>query len=79
MSRIPEKWRDASPVKAAELLIASNPAMLQHRKDGKRAATQVGEQTLRQIRWAAVLKTRLEVANTRWSPLSKDRRNAPAL
>ena len=54
-SRIPEKWRDASPVEAAELLIASNPAMLEHRKDGKRAATQVGEQTLRQIRWAAVL------------------------
>lgn len=52
---IPEKWRHASPVEAAELLIASNPAMLEHRKDGKRAATQVGEQTLRQIRWAAVL------------------------
>lgn len=29
--------------------------MLEHRRDGKRAATQVGEQTLRQIRWAAVL------------------------
>ncbi len=54
-SRIPEKWRIASPVEAAELLIASNPAMLEHRKEGKRAATQVGEQTLRQIRWAAVL------------------------
>lgn len=54
-SRIPEKWRDVGPIKAAELRIESNPAMLQHRKDGKRAATQVGEQTLRQIRWAAVL------------------------
>lgn len=54
-SCIPEKWRDASPVKAAELLIASNPAMLEHRKNGKRAAPQVDEQTLRQIRWAAVL------------------------
>ena len=54
-TRIPEKWRHASPVEAAELLIASNPAMLEHRKEGKRAATQVGEQTLRQIRWAAVL------------------------
>ncbi|MBA3526390.1 MAG: tyrosine-type recombinase/integrase [Sphingomonas sp.] len=54
-SRIPEKWRNASPVEAAELLIQSNPAMLEHRKDGKRAASQVGEQTLRQIRWAAVL------------------------
>ena len=54
-SQIPEKWRTATPVEAAELLIASNPAMLEHRKEGKRAATQVGEQTLRQIRWAAVL------------------------
>lgn len=54
-SRIPEKWRNASPVEAAELLIASNPAMLEHRKIGKRAATRVGDQTLRQIRWAAFL------------------------
>lgn len=54
-SRIPEKWRNASPVEAAEMLIASNPAMLEHKKEGKRAATHVGEQTLRQIRWAAVL------------------------
>ena len=53
--QIPEKWRTATPVEAAELLIASSPAMLEHRKEGKRAATQVGEQTLRQIRWAAVL------------------------
>lgn len=52
---IPQKWRTATPKEAAELLIAGNPAMLEHRKDGKRAATQVGEQTLRQIRWAATL------------------------
>ena len=52
---IPQKWRNATPVEAAELLIATNPAMLEHRREGKRAATQVGEQTLRQIRWAAVL------------------------
>ena len=57
-SRIPQKWRTASPVEAAELLIASNPAMFEHRKEGKRAATQVGEQTLRQIRWAACLPQR---------------------
>ena len=53
--QISEKWRNVSPVKAAELLIEANPAMLQHRKEGKRAVTQVGDQTLRQIRWAAVL------------------------
>ena len=53
--KVPEKWRAATPIQAAELLIASNPAMLTHRQKGKRAATQVGEQTLRQIRWAAVL------------------------
>lgn len=49
---VPDKWRTTTPVEAAELLIASNPAMLTHRQKGKRAATQVGEQTLRQIRWA---------------------------
>lgn len=52
---VPEKWRTLTPVEAAELLIASNPAMFEHRGTGKRAAAQVGEQTLRQIRWAATL------------------------
>lgn len=58
MSRIPEKWRTVTPVEAAEMLIASNPGMLEHRKTGKRASMQVGEQTLRQIRWAATLLQR---------------------
>lgn len=52
---VPERWRNLTPVEAAELLILGNPAMLEHRKQGKRAGTTVGEQTLRQIRWAAVL------------------------
>lgn len=54
-SRIPQQWQTVTPTEAAEMLIASNPAMLDHRKSGKRAATQVGDQTLRQIRWAAFL------------------------
>lgn len=55
VNSMPEKWRSATQVEAAEILIASNPAMLEHRKEGKRAVSQVGEQTLRQIRWAAAL------------------------
>ena len=54
-NHVPEKWRNLTPVEAAELLIRGNPAMFDHRKQGKRAGTTVGEQTLRQIRWAAVL------------------------
>lgn len=57
-SEIPEKWKHVTPVQAAEMLIAGNPRMFEHRQQGKRAAAQVGEQTLRQIRWAAVLLER---------------------
>ncbi len=43
------------PVEAAERMIAETPRLLEHRRDGKRAKDSVGEQTLRQIRWAATL------------------------
>jgi hypothetical protein len=36
-------------------MIATTPRLLEHRKGGKREKDSVGEQTLRQIRWAAVL------------------------
>lgn len=52
---IPERWRHVTPTGAAERLIAYRPALWEHRKKGKRAISQVGEQTLRQIRWAAAL------------------------
>lgn len=52
---IPEKWRHLNAVEVAELYIAGTPGMFEHRQAGKRAAKQVGEQTLRQIRWAAWL------------------------
>lgn len=48
-------WLHCTPVEAAERLIAESPRLLPHRKDGKRAKESVGEQTLRQIRWAAAL------------------------
>lgn len=52
---IPEEWRHATPTQVAEHLIAETPKMFEHRQGGKRAREQVGEQTLRQIRWAATL------------------------
>jgi integrase len=52
---IHEPWRSMSPTQVAERLIEDNPKMFEHRRQGKRAAAQTGEQTLRQIRWAARL------------------------
>lgn len=57
-SEILEKWKHATPVHVAEMRIAGNPKMFEHRQQGKRTAAQVGEQTLRQIRWAAALLER---------------------
>lgn len=52
---VPEHWLHCTPVEAAERMIATMPRLLEHRKGGKREKDSVGEQTLRQIRWAAVL------------------------
>ncbi|MFG6283181.1 hypothetical protein [Sphingomonas sp. S6] len=52
---VPEDWLHCTPVEAAERMIATTPRLLEHRKGGKREKDSVGEQTLRQIRWAAVL------------------------
>lgn len=52
---IPARWRTTTPTQAAEMYIAETPRLLEHRRSGKRNAEQVGEQTLRQIRWAATL------------------------
>lgn len=52
---VAEPWRSMTPTQAAERLIADNPKMFEHRREGKRASVQTGEQTLRQIRWAARL------------------------
>jgi integrase len=54
-SAVPEDWLHCTPVEAAERMIATTPRLLEHRKGGKREKDSVGEQTLRQIRWAAVL------------------------
>jgi integrase len=52
---VPADWLHLTPVEAAERMIAETPSLLDHRRDGKRAKESVGEQTLRQIRWAAAL------------------------
>lgn len=54
-SHIPEAWRSLTFNDLAELYITRTPGMFDHRREGKRAAEQVGEHTLRQIRWAARL------------------------
>lgn len=44
-----------SPVEVADRRIAEKPRMFKHRQGGTRGTEQTGEQTLRQIRWAARL------------------------
>ena len=53
--QVPEPWRHLTPTQVADRFIADTPKMFEHRQGGKRAAVQTGEQTLRQIRWAALL------------------------
>lgn len=62
--QVPMPWREMSPTQVAERLIAENPRMFEHRQSGKRATEQVGEQTSRQIRWAAFLFERALPAGT---------------
>ena len=69
---IPEDWRDVTPVEAAERLIAQRPALWDHRKKGKRAIPQVGEQTLRQIRWAAALLQKSMDGRPFWTTTQED-------
>jgi hypothetical protein len=52
---VPEEWLHCTPLEAAERMINETPKLLEHRREGKRAKESVGEQTLRQIRWAAIL------------------------
>ena len=52
---MPTDWVARSAHDIAELIIATNPQLLAHRAEGKRAVNQVGEQTKRQLRWAATL------------------------
>lgn len=70
---IPEEWRYATPTAVAERLIAETPKMFEHRRGGKRAVEQVGEQTLRQIRWAAtLLEKSLPSGTPMWKVTRKD-------
>jgi integrase len=64
---IPSDWLDVTATEAAERFIADTPKMFEHRKDGKRKEEQVGEQTLRQIRWAAVLLERSMGGRPLWT------------
>ena len=54
-SIMPDEWRTCTPTQAAERMIEETPRLLDHRRNGKRSKDSVGEQTLRQIRWAATL------------------------
>lgn len=57
-AEITPEWRYLTPTQVAEKMIAETPKMFEHRNGGKRASEQTGEQTLRQIRWAASLLER---------------------
>lgn len=52
---IPAEWLTCTPIQAAERMIAEAPRLLERRRGGKRAKDAVGEQTPRQIMWAATL------------------------
>ncbi|WP_158274625.1 tyrosine-type recombinase/integrase [Sphingosinicella humi] len=64
---VPSEWLHVTATEAAERLIAATPKMFEHRKTGKRKEEQVGEQTLRQIRWAAALLERSMDGRPLWS------------
>lgn len=69
-----EDWRSVTPTEAAERLIAYRPALWEHRKQGKRAISQVGEQTLRQIRWAATLLEKSMGGRPLWTTTQDDQK-----
>ncbi|HLV07290.1 MAG TPA: hypothetical protein VKY80_06425, partial [Croceibacterium sp.] len=71
-STIPEDWRFVTPTAAAEKLIQYRPALWEHRKKSKRAIAQVGEQTLRQIRWAATLLEKSTGGRPLWTITQED-------
>lgn len=52
---IPQEWAARTAYDIAVLIIETNPQLLAHRAEGKRAVNQVGEQTVRQLKWAAKL------------------------
>ena len=71
-SSVPSDWHHVTATEAAERFIAATPKMFEHRKTGKRKEEQVGEQTLRQIRWAAVLLERSMKARPLWTLTFED-------
>lgn len=64
---IPPSWLNVTATQAAERYIAAELTRLKHRSGGKRAKAETGEQTLRQIRWAAVLLERSMCARPFWT------------
>lgn len=69
---VPDEWRHVTATEAAERYIAATPRMFEHRKDGKRKKEQVGEQTHRQIRWAAALLERSMGGRPLWTLTFED-------
>ncbi len=73
---VPEPWNSMTPLQVAERLIQDTPKMFGHRSGGKRAREQMGEQTLRQIRWAAtLLEKSLPLGTPYWRVTFEDLRN----
>ncbi|WP_278395418.1 hypothetical protein [Sphingobium yanoikuyae] len=76
---VPEPWRSMTPVEVAERFITETPKMFEHRQNGKRASEQTGEQTLRQIRWAAkLLQCTMAVGQPLWTVSTEDLRKFDA-
>ncbi|OAH43789.1 hypothetical protein AX777_18405 [Sphingobium yanoikuyae] len=73
---VPDPWRSMTPIEVAERFIAETPKMFEHRQSGKRASEQTGEQTLRQIRWAAKLfQCTMPEGRPMWTVSSEDLKN----
>lgn len=52
---VPPDWAAKTAFDIALLIVETNPQLLAHRANGRRAVNQVGEQTVRQLKWAAKL------------------------
>lgn len=73
---VPDPWLSMTPIEVAERFIAETPKMFEHRQSGKRASEQTGEQTLRQIRWAAKLfQCTLPEGKPMWKVSADDLKN----
>lgn len=69
---IPPEWANRTAHDIAELMIETNPKLFEHRASGKRATMQTGEQTKRQLRWAAILLDKVMYPRPFWQRTRDD-------